>query len=135
MLFSRLEPLIGLQQRTSDAPPSAGRDARRVARWLRGAVARASASGRLVRRSGLLLCDRVMAVRAELLEIAELLERGERPDAEAVAAVRGLLLDGLQSPFNRDVHPSELLATLYFVRERLADDAVARRLETHELEA
>ncbi len=103
---------------------------------LRRTVAHASASGRPVRRSGLLLCDRVVAVQAEMLEIAELLERAERPDAAAVSAVRRLLADGLQSPlFNRDVHPSELVATLYFVRRRLADDAGARRLDKYELEA
>jgi hypothetical protein len=135
MFLSCLRPLVDLR-RGRVAPPSGGRDARRVAGWLRGAVARATASGRLVRRSGLLLCDRVVAVQAELLEITELLERAERPDAEAVQAVRRLLADGLQSPlFNRDVHPSELLATLYFVRLRLADDAVPRRLDTHKLEA
>ena len=81
-------------RRARDAPPSDGRDARRVAGWLRGAVARATASGRLVRRSGLLPCDRVVAVQAELLEIAELVERAERPDAEAVTAVRRLLDGG-----------------------------------------
>jgi hypothetical protein len=135
MLLSCLRPLADLR-RARVAPPSGSRDARRVARRLREAVARATASGRVVRRSGLLLCDRVAAVQAELLEIAELLERTERPDAEAVKAVRGLLADGLQSPlFNPDVHPSELLATLYFVRWRLAGDIVPRRHETHELEA
>jgi hypothetical protein len=62
--------------------------------------------------------------------------RAERPDAEAVTAIRRLLADGLQSPlFNRDVHPSELRATLYFVRLRLADDAVPGRRDAHELEA
>jgi hypothetical protein len=136
MFLLCLRPRVDLRRRARDAPPSGARDARRVARWLRGTVAHATASGRLVRRSGLLLCDRVVAVQAELLETAELLERAERPDAEAVTAVRRLLADGLQSPlFNSDIHPSELLATLYFVRQRLADDAVPRRLDTHELEA
>jgi hypothetical protein len=116
--------------------PSGTRDGRRVAGWLRGAVARATASGRLVRRSGLLLGDRVVAVQAELLEIAELLEQSRQPDAQAVTAVRRLLTDGLQSPlYNRDVHPSELLATLYFVRSRLADDSVPRHPDTHKLGA
>jgi hypothetical protein len=136
MFVSSLRPLVDLRRRAREAPPSRGRDARRAAGWLRAAVARATASGRLVRRSGLLLCDRVVAVQAELLEIAELLERAERPDAEAVTTVRRLLTDGLQSPlFNRDVHPSELLATLYFVRQRLADGVVPRRLDSHELDA
>jgi hypothetical protein len=134
--LSCLGPLMGSRRRVRGARPSGVRDARRVAGWLRGAVRRASASGRLVDRSGLLLRDRVGAVRVELLEIAELLEQAERPDADAVRAVRQLLADGLQSPlFNRDVHPSELLATLYYVRLRLADDAVPRRLNIRELEA
>ena len=55
-----------------------------MAGWLRRAVARATAPDRLVRRSGLLLRDRVVATQAELLEIADLLERAERPDAENV---------------------------------------------------
>jgi hypothetical protein len=136
MFVSRFRRLLHPRRRGHDAPPSGGRDARRVAGWLRGTVARATGSSRLVCRSGLLLCDRVVAVQAELLEIAELLERAERPDVEAVTAVRRLLVDGLQSPlFNRDVHPSELLATLYFVRLRLAGDAVVHRLDGHELEA
>ena len=136
MVLSRLTPLMDLRRPARDARPSGRRDARRVAGWLRRAVARATDSRRLVRRSGLLLCDRVVAVQAELLQIADLLERAERPDAEAVTAVRRLLTDGLQSPlFNRDVHRSELLATLYFVRSRLADDVVVRRLDRHELEA
>ncbi len=120
------------QRRGRGAPPPHDRDARRVAEWLRGAVARATTSGRLVRRCGLLLRNRVVAAQTELLEIADLLERAERPDAEAVTAARRLLTDGRQSPlFNRDVHPSELLATLYFVRSRLADDAVAHRFDTY----
>jgi hypothetical protein len=126
---------VDLPRRARGAPRSGRRDAHRVAGGLRGAVARVTGSGRLVRRSGLLLGDRVVAVQAELLEIAGLLEQSERPDAEAVNAVRRLLTDGLQSPlFNRDVHPSELLATLYFVHSRLADDGVSLRLDTHDME-
>ena len=120
------------QRRAGGAPPPHDRDARRVAEWLRRAVARATTSGGLVRRCGLLLRNRVVAAQTELLEIADLLERAERPDAEAVTAARRLLTDGRQSPlFNHDVHPSELLATLYFVRSRLADDAVAHRFDTY----
>jgi hypothetical protein len=49
-------------------------------------------------------------------------------------AVRRLLVDGLQSPlFNRDVHRSELLATLYFVRSRLVDDVAWVGFDTHEM--
>jgi hypothetical protein len=136
MFLLRIRPRVDLRGRARDVPRSGRRDARRVAGRLRAAVARATGSPRLVHRSGLLLCDRVVAKQAELLEIAELLARAERPDAEAVTAIRRLLADGLQSPlFNLDVHPSELRATLYFVRQRLADDAVPGRRHAHELEA
>jgi hypothetical protein len=135
MFVSCLRPLTDLLRQGRDASPSGRRDAHRVAGQLRGAAARVTASGRVIRRSGLLLGDRVVAVQAELLEIAELLEQSERPDEQAVTAVRRLLTDGLQSPlFNRDVHPSELRATLYFVRSRLAGDAVSLRLDTHDME-
>ena len=124
------------RRRARGASRSNSRDARRVAGWLRGAVARVTTPGRHVRRSGLLLCDRVIAAQADLLQVAELLEHVEQPDVEAVTAVRRLLTDGLESPLlNRAVHPSELRATLYFVRRRLSEGSDARRLDTHQLEA
>jgi hypothetical protein len=86
MSLSYFRRLVELRRRARDAPPSGARYARRVAGWLRGAVARATVSGPLVCRSGLLLGDRVVAVQAELLEIAALLEQSERPDAQAATA-------------------------------------------------
>jgi hypothetical protein len=61
-----LKSLVELRRRARGARPSRG-DARRLLEWLRGAVVRSMVSGRLVRRSGLLLYDRVVAVQAELL--------------------------------------------------------------------
>ena len=73
------------------------------------------------RRFEVILHDRVSPVREELLEIAGLLERVPEPDPGCVTALRALLTNGCESPlYNRDVHPSELLATLYYVRSRLA---------------
>jgi hypothetical protein len=60
-------------------------------------------------------------VRADLLEIAALLECTSAPDPGCVAVLHRLLTDGCASPlFNRDVHPSELRATLYYLRGLLA---------------
>jgi hypothetical protein len=73
------------------------------------------------RRFEVVLHDRVHDFRAELLEIAALLERTSRPDPDCVGALHRLLTDGCESPlYNRDVHPSELRATLHHVRSRLA---------------
>jgi hypothetical protein len=73
------------------------------------------------RRFEVLLHDRVAAVRTDLLEIAALLEHAVLPDPACVADLRRLVSDGCGSPlYNRDVHPSELRATLYYVRARLA---------------
>jgi hypothetical protein len=73
------------------------------------------------RRLRVLLPDRVAAVRSELLELADLLERADDPDPAPVAEVRALLTDGCRSPlYNRDVHVSELRATLYYLRAGLS---------------
>jgi hypothetical protein len=67
-----------------------------------------------------LLHERVALVRADLLDIAALLERERHPDPGCVLALHRLLTDGCASPlYNHDVHPSELRATLYYVRARL----------------
>jgi len=64
--------------------------------------------------------DRVSAVRSELLELAALLEQAQDVDAECLAEVHRLLTSGCDSPlYNPDIHPSEMLATLYFLRSRL----------------
>ncbi|MGZ4192875.1 MAG: hypothetical protein ACXVRW_10530 [Solirubrobacteraceae bacterium] len=62
------------------------------------------------------------AVRAELLEVAALLEQAPRVDPDCIAELLRLLTSGFDSPlFNSEIHPSELKATLYFLRSRLAD--------------
>ena len=83
-------------------------------------VARKGA-GRGVRRHELLLVDRAAAVRTTVLHIAAQLDQSRAPDAEACSALDELLRNGCASPlYNRDVHVSELFATLDFVVGRLA---------------
>lgn len=68
----------------------------------------------------MVLHERVALVRGDLLEIAALLEHELHPDPCSVVALHRLLADGCASPlYNRDVHLSELRATLYYVRSRL----------------
>jgi len=56
-------------------------------------------------------------VRDELLEVAWILEHADDLDASWVLTIHKLLTDGCESPlYNRDVHISELLATLYYLR-------------------
>jgi hypothetical protein len=64
-----------------------------------------------------LLTDRVAAVRDELLEVALIVEHRDDLDPSRMAALHRLLTDGCESPlYNRDVHISELRATLYYLR-------------------
>ena len=95
---------------------------RRYATSLRRAVRRSRLPATHPHCQGIMLCDRVAAARDELLELADLLERAHGPDAGAVEMVRQLLTDGCESPlYNRAVHPSELKATLFYAKKRLAD--------------
>jgi hypothetical protein len=72
------------------------------------------------RRFEVLLDDRLALVRADLLEIASLLERASQPDPWCLTTLHRLLTDGCESPlYNRDVHPSELRATIFYLRSRL----------------
>jgi hypothetical protein len=83
-------------------------------------VARTGA-GRGVRRHELLLVDRAAAVRTTVLHIAAVLDQSRAPDPEACSELEKLLRNGCASPlYNRDVHVSELFATLDFVVGRLA---------------
>lgn len=116
-----MQPLL----RAAFARPDRDRP-RFLAECLRDAVSRAVIRDGWFRRRGLLLCDRVIAAQAELLEVADLLEHSDGPDPEAVATVHRLLTDGCESPlFNRSVHESELRAALHFARDRLCDPEVA----------
>jgi hypothetical protein len=74
----------------------------------------------LRRRFDVLLHDRVREVRGDLLEIALLLAVADDPDPECAAELRRLVRDGCDSPlYNPEVHPSELRATLHYIRSRL----------------
>ncbi len=70
-----------------------------------------------------LIAGRVVAVRSDLIEIAHLLHQLPDPDPASTAQLRQLLGDGCDSPlYNPELHPSELKATLYYVKARLVAD-------------
>lgn len=103
--------------------PVSERERRKLVEWLRRAADRPPARDPRRRRFEVLLADRTAAVRTELLEIADLLERVAEPDPACVAAVRELLRNGCDSPlYNPDVHVSELRATLHYIRARLSPE-------------
>jgi hypothetical protein len=90
-----------------------GRNRRRLVASLRRAATYDSTESRRT----VLLVDRVAAARNALLEIATVLEHADDLDPCWVSAIHRLLTDGCESPlYNRDVHVSELLATLYYLR-------------------
>jgi hypothetical protein len=109
----------GSADRPRTRPRVSARTRRHVVQGLR-AVARRSGEVGWRRRRELLLHDRAASVRTDLLQIAVLLETARDPDPACVAELRQLLTDGCTSPLlNRDVHASELRATLYYARRRL----------------
>jgi hypothetical protein len=88
-----------------------------LARWLRRTANRATGGDRLSRRRQPLLGERVALVRADLLELADRLERTDDPDPGSIGALRELLSNGCDSPlYNADLHVSELRAALYYIR-------------------
>jgi len=96
------------------------RNRRVLARWARRTANRTNDPHPFARRRQALLNYRVAAVRTDLLEIAALLERAHDPNPACVAALRNLLANGCDSPlYNPDIHPSELHATLYYLRSSL----------------
>ena len=100
---------------------ASARTRRRLVRSLRNLASRRPPREAMRRRLEALLHDRVAPIRGELVEIAALLEQASHPDLECVTALHRLLTDGCESPlYNPEVHPSELRATLYHVRSRLA---------------
>ncbi len=99
-----------------------GRNRRRLVASLRRAATYDSTESRRT----VLLVDRVAAPRNPLLEIASVLERADDLDPSWVSAIHRVLTDGCESPlYNRDVHVSELLATLYYLRGGLEVQPVA----------
>jgi transposase len=108
------------QARTGGREHRPSRLQRRLARSLRKLANRPRPREAARRRFEVLLEDRLALVRADLLEIAALLERSSEPDPWCMTALHRLLTDGCESPlYNADVHPSELRATLFYVRARL----------------
>jgi hypothetical protein len=118
----RIIPFVRTQTVIEQPPPGVlfgwrARASRRKRRRLAASLRRAARSGSTTSRRTVLLQDRAAAVSEELLEIALMLEHADDLDASSVLAVHRLLTDGCASPlYNRDVHISELRATLYYVR-------------------
>jgi hypothetical protein len=107
-------------RRTGRVP--SGRQARALVRQLRRVARSRPDRDPLRRRYVPYQHDRVDAVRSELLELAALLEQAHDIDPETLADVRRLVTSGCDSPlYNPVVHPSELLAALYFLRSRLRE--------------
>jgi hypothetical protein len=72
------------------------------------------------RRGDLLIRDRAVAVRAELLAVAAGLERTVDPPREVLDTVHWLLTDGCTSPlWNEDVPAERLVAALQRIQAEL----------------
>ncbi len=97
------------------------RSQRRLARWVRRTANSQPSRDPVRRRQQLMLHDRVVAVRTDLLEIAEMLVGAQDPDPSVLADLQRLLADGCGSPlYDETVHVSELRAALHFVHSGLA---------------
>jgi hypothetical protein len=91
-----------------------------IVQWLRRTASRARDTDPIRRRREALLHYRAAAVRADLLEIAAMLERSQTPDPTCVATLHKLLSNGCDSPlYNHRIPMSELQATLDHVRSGL----------------
>jgi hypothetical protein len=83
-------------------------------------VSRRAATPPRARRFEVLLCDRAMTVRPEILEIAAALERAAEPSPRTVRALRQLLRDGCTSPlYNRAIPVERLWTVLAQIRVEL----------------
>jgi hypothetical protein len=110
-----VEPEHGILERYR--AHAAARKRRLIARWLRRTATHSHEAHALARRRETLLHYRVAAVRADLLEIAAMLERANDADPACITALHDLLANGCDSPlYNSDIHVSELHATLHYVR-------------------
>ena len=99
------------------APLISSRERRMLVRWLRRTANHRFDHHPITGRREMLLEDRVAAVRGDLLEIAALLEQTCNPRPASVAALRDLLANAHDSPiYNESLHPSELRASLYYIR-------------------
>jgi hypothetical protein len=96
------------------------RHRRAIARWLRRTARHSPKPHPLARRRETLLHYRVALVRAELLEVAAILEHTPNPDPACIGELHELLANGCDSPlYNPDIHASELQATLHHIRDLL----------------
>jgi hypothetical protein len=94
---------------------------RALVRWLRRTADHTFDPDPVRRRTEVLLHERVVPVRGELLELAATLESTQHPAPACVAALYELLSNGCDSPlYNEEIHVSELRATLHYVRAWLA---------------
>jgi hypothetical protein len=116
---SRVVRVIGDRSRKR-APKTRGNG---LAAELRS-VSRRAATPPRARRFDVLLCDRALAVRAELLEIAAALERISQPSGRTLEALRQLLRDGCASPLYNPAVPEERL--------RMALDRIRIELQSGE---
>lgn len=99
------------------------RHRRALAQGMR-AVARAAAGRSPPPTWAILLRSRAVPLRAELLEVAAMVERAQQPDVACMAALSSLLRDGGTSPlYNPAIDPRELAETLDYVRRGLEPDA------------
>ena len=87
-------------------------------------VSRRAGTPPRARRFDVLLCDRALAVRAELLEIAAALERAPDPNGRTLEALHRLLRDGCASPLYNPAVPQERL--------RMALDRIRTELQSSE---
>jgi hypothetical protein len=94
------------------------RNRRRLARQLRQ-TARDANERRIRPGPEVLLHDRASAVRFELLEVADLLERADDPDPNFVTDIHLLLANGESPLYHPEIHVSELHAALYYIRAGL----------------
>jgi hypothetical protein len=72
-------------------------------------VSRRAATPPRARRFDVLLCDRALAVRYEMLEVAAALDRTSQPSGRTLEALRQLLRDGCDSPLYNPAVPEERL--------------------------
>jgi hypothetical protein len=100
------------------------RQRRVLVRWLRRTARHRFDPHPFSQRRETLLGNRVTAIRGELLEIAAELEQAQHPSRACMGALRELLADGCGSPlYNASQHPSELRASLHYIRAGLAHGA------------
>lgn len=128
------EPSLALTPRANRrhlSVRSRDRHRTRLAAGLRSVARRANTHER-GRRYEILLRERAIAVRPQLLEVAAALGRVAHPEPDTLQTLRWLLTDGCTSPlYNPDVPAAQLPAIL----DRVQAELDARELGTHDLYA